>query len=156
MWDVTRYCVVIFTDVLGQRVSPILKGQKSLEDGTDTLSRKFGKKKLPHGAAEHFRIAQITLRIVFLFRLSTASAQDVHRTDSKPKPLTEICSPLYLPSVPRQHEPVHTKIICSFLQRTDVTAVWLAKHTWRILHCQYRVRTYMDSYISTTNSYTRV
>jgi hypothetical protein len=38
--DIMRLRVVIFTDVLGQRVGPIL----TLADGTDTLSRNVVKK----------------------------------------------------------------------------------------------------------------
>jgi hypothetical protein len=47
-WGITRRRVVMFTDVSGQRIGPILKSPSSLglltrEDGTDTLSRNVGK-----------------------------------------------------------------------------------------------------------------
>jgi hypothetical protein len=43
----------MLTDVSGQRIGPIFKGQESdswFEDGTDTLSRNVGQQ-LPHDAA---------------------------------------------------------------------------------------------------------
>jgi hypothetical protein len=54
-WDITQRRVVIFTDVSGQPLGPIFKGQEvqeenlffldflTLEDGTDRLSRNVGK-----------------------------------------------------------------------------------------------------------------
>jgi hypothetical protein len=45
-WDITRRRV-LFTDVSGQSICLIFKGQ---EYGTDTLSRNVGKQ-LPHDAA---------------------------------------------------------------------------------------------------------
>jgi hypothetical protein len=40
-WDVTQ-CILIVTDVSGQAVGPIFKGQAILEDGNDTFYRNFG------------------------------------------------------------------------------------------------------------------
>jgi hypothetical protein len=62
----------VFTDVLGQRVSPIFKGQEfqeekdflTLEDGTDTLSRNVGKH-LPLDVAQYRRRAQISNPYLF-------------------------------------------------------------------------------------------
>jgi hypothetical protein len=51
-WDITRRRVVMFTDVSGQGIGPIFLDFLTLEDGTDTLSRKIGKQ-LPHDAAKY-------------------------------------------------------------------------------------------------------
>jgi len=52
LWDITQCIVVIPTDVSGQHIDPILKGQvsKNLEDGSERLSRNVGKD-LPQNAA---------------------------------------------------------------------------------------------------------
>jgi hypothetical protein len=70
--------------------------------------------------------------VLFVYLRYPSSAQDVHRTDSRLNPITDTRCPLHLSSVSHKHEPIHTTVICSCLQRADVTAVWLAKHTWRI------------------------
>jgi hypothetical protein len=52
VWDITQRGVVIQTDISGQPIDPILKGQEvprgktdclTLKGGTDTLSRNVGK-----------------------------------------------------------------------------------------------------------------
>jgi hypothetical protein len=65
-WDITQHCLVIFTDVSGQRIVPIFKGEEVLldflthEDGTHTFSRNICKL-LTHNAAQYPRRAQILL-----------------------------------------------------------------------------------------------
>ena len=42
-WDITQRKMVILTDVLEQLIGVIFKGQESLEDVADVLSRNLGK-----------------------------------------------------------------------------------------------------------------
>jgi hypothetical protein len=77
-----------FTDVSGQSIGPIFKGQNvlffldfmTLEDGTDALSRNFGKG-LPHDAAKSVDLINIAAEalysVTFSAHISTQKAVSV-------------------------------------------------------------------------------
>jgi len=59
-WDVTRH-ILVFSDVSGQLIGPILKDQRAQEDGNDRLSRNVAKYQYTAHNIPEERRSQVTM-----------------------------------------------------------------------------------------------